>query len=298
MLVRSDVTSERIQSRLSRPGQSASGATASRGASLLCEAARGKSRVLMGQTVCLVGAAPAIFGPQMTQRRYSDEEVTAIFEAATEGPRSTALQRGSQEGLTLADLQQIGAQVGLTPDAVAQAAHSLQLRPQAASQSFLGLPIGVERTVTLDRRLTDTEWENVIGEMRAVFRANGKSSAAGLFRQWSNGNLRASLEPTETGHRLRLSTFKGSARPMIGVGALLAGAGFMTWAAALLAGQLNAASLLSASLLAGGGIAVMASNALRLRSWSQLRGEQLESIASRVALTPASLSASAASNSE
>ena len=225
----------------------------------------------------------------MTQRRYTDDEVAAIFEAATEGLRSTALQRGSPDGLTLADLQQIGVQVGLAPDVVAQAAQQLELRPQSASETFLGMPVGVERTVTLNRFLTDREWENLVGELRAVFRANGKSSTSGSFRQWSNGNLRATLEPTEHGHQLCLSTFKGSARPVMAVGAGAAAAGAMVWVTAILAGQLNAGTLLGTALLAGGGIALAASNALRLKSWAALRGRQLESIASRVAMASASL---------
>ena len=100
----------------------------------------------------------------MTQRRYSDAEVAAIFEVATEGPPSSAVQRGSSDGLTLTEIQQIGAQVGLAPEAVAQAALSIELRPQASSLAFLGMPIGVERTIALNRWLTDAEWENLVGE--------------------------------------------------------------------------------------------------------------------------------------
>ena len=224
----------------------------------------------------------------MTERRYSDDEVTAIFEAATEGTTSKSLQRGTDAGLTLADLQQIGAQVGLAPDAVAQAALSVDLRPHAASQSFLGLPIGVERTIALNRWLTDAEWDNVVGEMRSVFRAPGKVSASGSFREWRNGNLRASLEPTETGHRLSLSTVKGSVRPMIGIGAGLVTAGALAWLVAILANQLDIGALTGASISAAAGLGIVANNLLSLKGWARRRAQQLDAIATRVALPPGS----------
>ena len=224
----------------------------------------------------------------MTQRRYSEEEVAAIFEAATEGPAGTAVQRGTSDGLTLAEIQQIGAQVGLAPETVAQAALSIELRPQASSLAFLGMPIGVERTIALNRWLTDAEWENLVGELRAVFRANGKVSASGSYREWRNGNLRALLEPTETGHRLRLSTFKGSARPMMGIGLAMAGSAALVWAASILSGHLDVAALGAISVLSAAGAGIIASNALRLKGWAQTRGRQLETIASRVALTTGS----------
>ena len=224
----------------------------------------------------------------MTQRRYSDEEVAAIFEAATEGPAATAVQRGTSEGLTLTEIQQIGAQVGLAPDTVAQAALSLERKPQASSSSFLGLPIGVERTIALNRWLTDAEWENLVGELRAVFHANGKVSVSGSYREWRNGNLRALLEPTETGHRLRLSTIKGSARPMMGIGLAMAGSAALVWTASILSGHLDVAALGAISVLGAAGVGIIASNALRLKGWAQTRGRQLETIASRIALPPGS----------
>ena len=222
----------------------------------------------------------------MTERRYSDDEVSEIFAAATEGARGSAVQPRSDEGLTLADLQQIGAQVGLAPDTVAQAALALELRPHAVSQSFLGLPIGVERTVTLNRWMTDEEWDNLVGEMRSVFRAKGKVSVSGAFREWSNGNLRALLEPTDTGHRLHLSTTKGSARPLIGIGSAVVGAAAVVWTTSVLTAHLDVAALTGISVLSAAGLALIASSALSLKGWARRRAEQLEAIATRAALPP------------
>ena len=91
----------------------------------------------------------------MSDRRYDDEETAAIFLTAAENPQAAPPHAPRNEGLTLADLQDIGREVGIPPEAVALAAQSLELRRQAVTRSFLGLPIGVERTVALNRWLTD-----------------------------------------------------------------------------------------------------------------------------------------------
>jgi len=148
----------------------------------------------------------------MTDRRYNDDEVAAIFLTAAEGPQTPPHPVPRNAGLTLTDLQEIGREVGIPPDAIAQAAQSLDLRGRAVSRSFLGLPIGVERTIELNRRLTDEEWQHLVVELREVFRARGSVTSYGSLRQWTNGNLQALLEPTATGHSLRLGTLNGNAR--------------------------------------------------------------------------------------
>ena len=220
----------------------------------------------------------------MSERRYSDDEVAAIFATATEGSGSTALQRRAEDGLTLHDLQQIGSQVGLAPDVVAHAALSLDLRPQASSQTFIGLPIGVQRTISLNRWLTDAEWDNLVGELRSVFRAKGKVSASGAYREWANGNLRASLEPSENGHRLRLSTIKGSIRPLLGLGSGLVATSAVVWALSIMTAHLDVAALTGILLLAASGLGIIASSVVGVKDWARQRAAQLESIATRVAL--------------
>jgi hypothetical protein len=133
----------------------------------------------------------------------------------------------SQEGLTLADLQAIGNEVGIAPDAVAQAALSLEVRRPAAARTLLGLPIGVERSITLNRWLSDAEWDLLVVELREVFNARGTVKSYGSLREWRNGNLQALLEPTPAGHRLRLKTTKGDARTSIVAGLVMLGTAAM-----------------------------------------------------------------------
>jgi hypothetical protein len=220
--------------------------------------------------------------PPMTERRYSDEEVAAIFREAAEGQRTGAMQRNDDGGLTLGELQSIGREVGLAPDVVTRAALALELRPQAASETFLALPIGVERTITLERTLTDAEWEELVGELRATFRAKGKMAASGRFREWTNGNLHALLEPTATGHRLRLRTLKGGARGALVAGIATLGGAAVVWSAGILAGRLGPV-LPSIAMLTILGVGMIAFTALQLPAWARLRGRQMDTIATRIA---------------
>jgi hypothetical protein len=218
----------------------------------------------------------------MAERRYNDKEIAAIFRAATEeGPPSPQREVAREDGLTLAELQAIGTEVGISSDAVAQAARAVDVRLGAASRTFLGLPIGVARTVNLNRRLSDEEWERLVVQLREVFNARGRTRSDGSLRQWTNGNLQVLLEPTETGHRLRFGTLHGGARASIGLGiAALA----MTAAVAIssaLSGTFADAIPGIAGVFAAG-VGMIANGALRLPRWARLREQQMEALAAQI----------------
>src|SRR6266545_2350728 len=224
----------------------------------------------------------------MPDRRYNDKGIAAIFRAATELPSiAERAEVPRDEGLTLADLQAIGREVGIPADAVAQAAQALDVRPGAASRRFLGLPIGVSRTVNLNRRLTDEEWERPVVQLREVFNARGTKRSDGSLRQWTNGNLQVLLEPTDTGHRLRFGTVHGGARASIGAGFAILGVAVTIVVTSALGGSL-ASSIPGVAFLAVAGLGMIASGALRLPRWARLRGHQMEALATRVALPPES----------
>lgn len=216
----------------------------------------------------------------MPDRRYNDDEVSAIFRVAAEGSETRTPAGDHANGLTLRDLQAIGREVDISPDAVSYAAQSLD-RPSEppVSQTFLGLPIAVERSVSLNRRLTDAEWELLVVELRDVFHARGTVHADGSLREWSNGNLHALLEPTATGHRLRLGTSKGNARVSFVVGMLNLG-----MAVALLVqshGTLPRAAL-GVAALATIGTALVAKSTLGLPGWARRRRRQMDGIVDRL----------------
>jgi hypothetical protein len=224
----------------------------------------------------------------MTDRRYDDDEVAEIFRAAAEGSEgaegseSHALAGRSATGLTLSDLQAIAREVGIAPDAIERAARALD-RPRAepVSRTLLGLPVGVARTVTLDRRLTDAEWELLVVELRDVFGARGTMRAQGSLREWRNGNLHAYLEPTPTGSRLRLGTTKGNAAASIAVGSLALVTSAVGGIASAASGTLSAVAL-GVGTLAVMGTVLLANGTLGLPRWARLRGQQMDGIVERL----------------
>lgn len=218
----------------------------------------------------------------MPERRYDDEEIAAIFRGASESPQLPARREvPPDEGFTLAELQSIGLEVGLAPEAVAQAALALDVSQGAVSRTLFGLPIGVARTVNLNRKLTDEEWERLVVQLREVFNARGVMRSEGSFRQWSNGNLQVLLEPTENGHRLRFGTVHGAARASMTGGLMaLVMAGFVALSGGLAGNVGNALPAVGAMALAG--VAMIANGAFRLPAWARLRGRQMEAIAAGV----------------
>ena len=221
----------------------------------------------------------------MSERRFSDAEVAAIFERATQAHTPGQRQLAPAEGMTLAQLQEIGREVGIPPEQLAQAAKSIELGGRSTSSAFLGLPVGVGVTVDLERRLTDAEWERFVVDLRETFDARGKLSQEGSFRQWTNGNLQALLEPTATGHRIRLRTVKGDARGMIGGGIGMVGLSTMGLAAAAVRGPLDDLGLLVAlSTLGTVGLGMLGSGAFTLPGWARRRRKQMEELAARLAV--------------
>ncbi len=219
----------------------------------------------------------------MTERRYSEEEVAAIFERAAEAQQTARRQLPSGEGMMLSDLQEIGREVGIPPELVAQAARSMDQGGLPASRTFLGLPIGVGRTVDLDRRISEEEWERLVVDLRETFDARGSVRNDGSFRQWTNGNLQALLEPTATGHRLRLRTVKGDARGLMTAGLASLGVAAALLIGSAVTGQLGGA-FPGAGFLSAIGLSMFGIGALRLPGWARLRRRQMEGVAARLAL--------------
>lgn len=214
----------------------------------------------------------------MSSRRYGDDEVREIFRLATTGESGNRSLPAESGGLTLDQLQQIGQEAGIEPGRVAQAAAQLEVRGQPAPiRRSLGMPIGVSRVVDLPRAPTDREWERLVAEFRTTFGAQGRATSTGGLREWSQGNLHISLEPTEHGERLRLSTIKGNARALNRFA-------FIMGAVALVMGAVAAADGKPAKALAVlgmfGGFALVAflANLVRLPGWARERERQMASV--------------------
>lgn len=219
----------------------------------------------------------------MTEKRFNEAEVAAIFERATEAQNAGQRQLPSGDGMTLAQLQDIGREVGIAPDQIVRAAREIDRVGQPTSLTFLGLPLGVGRTVDLDRKLSDDEWDQLVVHLRETFNARGTVKREGSLRQWTNGNLQALLEPTARGHRIRLRTIKGDARGMMAGGVWMIGGALAGLITAFLRGKTGDAGMMSAMAFLGlMGATMFGTSAFRLPRWARTRQQQMEEIAARL----------------
>src|SRR5688572_6230223 len=171
------------------------------------------------------------------ERRYGEEEVREILDVATSREDVEASVPSGEQGMTLAEIQEIAAQVGVAPRQIEDAALLVDARRAAVPRrTSMGMPVSVGRVIELPRALTDREWELLVVELRETFQAKGRVSAQGSIREWRNGNLHASVEPTETGHRLRLGTTKSGATAMNRLGVVGVGVGLLSVPIVMLAG--------------------------------------------------------------
>ncbi len=223
----------------------------------------------------------------MTERRFSEEEVAEIFERATQSQQGLTRQRAGGDGMTLAELKDIGREVGIDATLVEQAARSLDVAGRPVERKLMGFPVGVGRTVELPRKLTDDEWERLVVDLRETFDARGRVHVEGNLRSWNNGNLQALLEPTSTGHRLRLKTLNAAARTYIGMGSAFIIGGFATFVMRALGSGLDAGWIGRNGTILAIGAAMFAFGALRLPSWARLRRKQMEDVSARLVQTVA-----------
>lgn len=216
----------------------------------------------------------------VNERRYDEDEVRQIFELATSAAGSTTPALVDREGMTLAELQDVGREVGLSPERVADAATALDARGGALERRMvLGAPVSVGRIVELPRAATDREWQFLLAELRQTFDAKGEVGSQEGIREWSNGNLHAVLEETESGHRLRLSTRKGNAAELNTIGGIFIGMALFFTVALAAAGRPEALFIPVLFGTMGGGALV--ANRLRLPRWADERERQMDHIASR-----------------
>jgi hypothetical protein len=215
------------------------------------------------------------------ERKYREEEIRQIFELAASREHVGPPALSDEDGLTLAELQGIGREVGLDPAHVAEAATALDTRPAVLPRrTSWGLPISVGHIVGLARAPTDREWETLVAELRRTFGAQGQARSHGGLREWTNGNLHACVEPTETGYRLRLGTLKGSAMPMNAVGVAGLAMGVATLVGLLLTGGLPE-GLIGPLMLGAMGGGAFAYNRFSVPRWARERERQMAYIAER-----------------
>jgi hypothetical protein len=157
------------------------------------------------------------------ERRYQDHEIREILDLAIGQEDGAAPSLPAADGLTLLELQEVGREVGLLPDRITQAVAAFEGRGEPVPRgTALGLPASVGRVVPLPRSPSDREWELLIGELRTTFGVKGEVTSHGGLREWSHGNVHAFIEPTASGHRLRLVDSNAGVAGIVAGGAVLA----------------------------------------------------------------------------
>lgn len=211
------------------------------------------------------------------ERRYQDHEIRQILDLAIGEEDGLAQSLPAVDGLTLLDLQEVGREVGLPPDRITQAVAAFEGRGESVPRgTALGLPTSVGRVVPLPRSPSDREWELLIAELRTTFGGKGEVTSHGGLREWSHGRVQAFIEPTETGHRLRLTDSNAA------VGGIVLGGFVLAFALLILVVLLGKGdpgfrlavpafiSLLGGSLVAG--------SALPLPRWAREQERRMEHI--------------------
>jgi hypothetical protein len=205
--------------------------------------------------------------------RLSESDVTAILRRAAED--------GPATGLTAADVREIALSVGLAPDAVqraiADAASGMLREPSVRRQG--GVPVAIQKEVTLPGPLTDEAWAVLVSTLRSTFSARGGEPKSTAVREWRNGNLRVTVEPRASGFRLRLSTAKNGTWPasLVTGGSMLL---FSVFAAAGLATRQGPPMLwLLAGVPALLGAGMLSLPFWTLPAWARLRSAQFDAVA-------------------
>jgi hypothetical protein len=216
------------------------------------------------------------------ERRYQDGEVKEILSLAANRAEVAQPAVSDEGGLTLSELQEVGLEVGMDPGRIAEAAFAVDTRREVLPRrTSFGMPISVGRVIELPRAVTDREWELLVAELRETFGARGQVTSHGGVREWAIGNLHAFLEPTDTGHRLRLRTHKGGALALNTMGVAGLAMGLILLTMFLTAGPSPVSLELVMMLLVGMGGGALATNIVRLPRWAREREGQMEYIASR-----------------
>lgn len=215
--------------------------------------------------------------------RYNEDEAAAIFARAAEAEASGRQPVSTAGGMTLSELQEIGREAGIQPEAVAQAAASLRrTASRAPAPTFLRVPIGVARTVPLERPLSDEEWGELVAELRTTFNAGGNVRSDGSFREWRNGNLRVYAGPVVGGYQVAMQTSKSSARGLMTAGGMMTGISAVIMAVGTLGGTMAPGDIAEMTPVLTIGVALFGVGVLQLPAWARRRREQFDRIAERL----------------
>lgn len=123
------------------------------------------------------------------KRRYSEQEIQAIFRRATER-QEAAGSSDPHRGLTLEELKAIGAESGIDPAHIEGAAADIERgaetsEPPSGVERFYGMSASIHAERVLPGTMDDATWEEVVEALRSIFNTRGQAEQIGPIREWS-----------------------------------------------------------------------------------------------------------------
>ena len=211
-------------------------------------------------------------------RRFSDEEMRAVFARAAERQRRAEVI-DSGAGLSLAEMQEVAAAVA-----------ELAAVPEAR-KTFMGAPVEVTRVRRLPMQVSDEGWARIVRELRRTFDDDGIAGQLGRIREWNSVGRgprrdmapRLAFEPDGDGARV---TLRQSTRDFA-FGFTLAG-GIMTFMSAMFT---TLASLgvdnelwIPAGVMGALAVLFLGSIQIGMRLWARRQERRFEALLDRIEL--------------
>lgn len=150
------------------------------------------------------------------QRRYSDDELRRILEAASH-PSPASAEHPAGHGHTLEEIREIAREVGIDASAIDRAAANLDAseRARQAATSFLGLPLTLHEERVVPRALTDDEMRRIGALAERVVNRNGVLRQRGDWVEWQDVKERVYVAIVREGARTRIRVIGDHAREFI-----------------------------------------------------------------------------------
>jgi hypothetical protein len=117
----------------------------------------------------------------MSERQFDESEIGPILQRASE--LQAGLASGAGSGLTLSELQRLASEVGIDPVMVERAAREKASQPIDPIIDERATSILLDQTV--DGRLTDEDWEDVVADLRHYTRRPGTTRQRGSAMEWT-----------------------------------------------------------------------------------------------------------------
>ncbi|MCK5651239.1 MAG: hypothetical protein KAJ42_07675 [Gemmatimonadetes bacterium] len=118
------------------------------------------------------------------ERRYSDQEFALILREASELKKVHSERRGSRDGLTLSEMQEIAREAGIDPDLVARAAALAPEHKLGLAARIFGGPAKYRMVGRVPGEVPEEEMGRIVETIREVLRHQGVANKVLDTLEW------------------------------------------------------------------------------------------------------------------